>query len=60
MTWYIIDRRTNEIINAVETSTYDRAMAVVARMEGGPQNYRVDRNPPREMLEAYRYWNERP
>ena len=60
MTWYVIDRRTNEIINAIEADYYERAMAVVAKMEGGPQNLRIDRNPPRAMLEKYKYWNERP
>ena len=60
MTWYVIDRRTNEIINAIESDYYEQAMAVVAKMEGGPQNLRIDRNPPRAMLEKYQYWNERP
>ena len=58
-TYYIIDTRTNEIINAVETTSTERAQGVAAGMTD-PHTLRVSKNPPLEMLRRYRYWNERP
>lgn len=57
MTWYIIDTRTNTIVNAVDTSD---------RREPDLSGYRsakyliLDPYPPARLLEAYKYWNERP
>jgi hypothetical protein len=55
--YFLIDTRTNTIINACMTSRPGGP-----GMEGldSPEHYRWDPNPPLSMLEAYRYWNERP
>jgi hypothetical protein len=58
-TWYIIDTRSREIINAVETDTEIDARRVVDRMVDS-EHLVVDRSPSRRLLENYRYWNERP
>jgi len=54
--WYVIDRRTNEIVNCITTGG---PMPSVERFTSAEFLY-LDPNPPRHMLERYRYWNERP
>lgn len=56
-TYFIREHSSGRIVNAVETSSLDRATAVCERMVG---DLYPDPNPPRAVLEAYRYWNERP
>jgi hypothetical protein len=58
-TYYIIDTTLNAIVNAVETTSTERAQGVVAGMIDA-HNLRVSANPPLAMLEAYQFWNERP
>jgi hypothetical protein len=56
-TWYIIDTRTNEIVNACESDTKpDRVIQLMTE----PEHLRLDANPPLAMLQRYRYWDERP
>jgi hypothetical protein len=56
-TWYVIDTRTNEIVNAIEA--HDEPGRVIKHMLDA-EHLRLDKNPPLSMLEKYRYWNERP
>jgi hypothetical protein len=56
-TWYVIDTRSNEIINAIESRnkpTIDPERWMSA------EHLRLDPNPPLAMLKRYRYWDERP
>ena len=59
MDFYVIDTKTNEIINCISSNSRERAEAVVAAMIN-PEELRLDPNPPMSMLSKYRYWNERP
>jgi hypothetical protein len=54
-TWYVIDTRINEIVNACEA---DVEPDLGGFME--PEHLRLDPNPPLAMLQRYRYWEERP
>jgi len=58
-TFYIIDRRTKSIVNAVEAPSLDAADRVRRSLVDGEHCY-LRTEPPMEMLEAYRYWYERP
>lgn len=58
MTYYII--RNGSIINAVETTNGRDGVERVIRSMVNPEGVTYDANPPREMLERYRYWSERP
>jgi hypothetical protein len=58
-TYYIIDTKINEIINAVEATSLERAQAVVHGMIA-PQDLLVTAVPPMTMLHRYRYYHERP
>ena len=55
-TWYVIDTRTNEIINAIEA---DSEPGRVIRSMLDAEHLRLDADPPLEMLKRYRYWDER-
>jgi hypothetical protein len=55
--WYVIDRRTNEIINCITTD--GPRMPSVERFTEAEFLY-LDPHPPMHMLQRYRYWNERP
>lgn len=60
MTYYVRDRRTGgEIVNAIESSSRQRAADAMARMEGADDLY-LDPDPPTAVLARYRYWSERP
>lgn len=55
--WFVIDTRTNEIVNCITADkepTLDPARWVHA------ERLRLDLHPTRAQLEGYRYWNERP
>lgn len=56
--WYVVDKRTNEIINCITTSG-PRPDDALTRFVNG-EHLRLDANPPLSMLERYQYWNERP
>ena len=57
--WFIIDTRTDEIINCVTTNEgRDTAERVAANMVDG-EHLRVDCHPLISQLQQYRYWNER-
>lgn len=56
-TWYVIDTRSNEIINAVDS---DRKPEITPKRWIHAEFLRVDSNPPMAMLKRYRYWDERP
>ena len=60
-TYYIRDRRTGGIVNAVESSSPKAEVEerVLSRMVDGDHLY-LDANPPMSVLQRYRYWNERP
>lgn len=56
-TYYAIDTRTNEIVNAIESDrvpTLDPARWVSA------EHLRLDKNPPLAMLQRYEFWDHRP
>lgn len=55
-TYYVIDTRTNEIVNAIESS---RVPEIDDSWIDAPV-LRLDPNPPMAMLKRYRYWDERP
>jgi hypothetical protein len=55
--WYVIDTRTNEIVNCI-SSQGGNEPSLAGFTE--PEHLRLDRNPPRKMLERYLYWSERP
>jgi hypothetical protein len=59
MTYYIVDKRTGLIINAVEAANRAAAERV---LEGFTlaEMLRIEPHPPLAALERYRYWNERP
>ena len=56
-TWFIIDTRTNDIVNACEGA---RSEADALRGFEHPEYLRATQTPSRAQLEGYRYWNERP
>lgn len=58
-TFYVIDRRTNEIVNAVATTRPITDPALIRGWVDAEHLY-LDENPPLAVLERYRYWNERP
>lgn len=58
-TWYVIDTRSNQIINAITTSGASKP-EIDPKHWKDPEHLRLDANPPMSMLENYRYWNERP
>lgn len=61
MTYYVIDTRTNKIVNAIEVDHPIDMTKLVDQMNfEEPEFIRLDTDPPRAMLEAYQYWNERP
>lgn len=57
--WYVIDTRTNEIVNCITSSDSNRVELVLGSFVDA-EFLRLDPNPPRALLERYRYWNERP
>lgn len=57
--YFVIDTRTNEIVNCIESRTRKRADECRRTMVDS-EHLRIDDNPPREMLERYEFWNERP
>lgn len=57
--WYVIDERTNTIVNCVTTSGTG-APTNALRGFIDAEHLRLDPNPPLAMLQKYRYWNERP
>lgn len=56
-TYYVIDTRTNEIVNAIEADSYPGRI-ITSMLDA--DHLRLDANPPMRLLEKYRYWNERP
>lgn len=56
-TWFVIDTKTNEIINAIESQ--DRPDKVLKSFSDW-KSLKLDAHPPMEMLERYQYWHERP
>jgi hypothetical protein len=56
-TYYVIDKRSNRIVNAV---TSGLAPEDVLLKFPNHEHLRLDANPPLSMLERYEYWNERP
>lgn len=56
-TWYVIDTRSNEIINAIEADTKPE---ITPERWIDAEHLRLDANPPMAQLQRYRYWNERP
>jgi hypothetical protein len=58
-TWYVIDTRTDEIINAITTTSGAKPDIDPKRWESA-EHLRLDANPPLSMLRNYRYWDERP
>lgn len=61
MTYYIRDRRTGAIVNAVESRSPKAEVEerVLSHMIDSEHLY-LDANPPMSVLQRYRYWNERP
>lgn len=54
--WYVIDTRTNEIVNCITTAAgEDAANTIAANLIDG-EFLRVDRNPPAAMIERYEDW----
>lgn len=60
-TYYIRDRRSGAIVNAVSASgpKAEVEARVLPRFTCSEHLY-LDENPPTAVLERYRYWNERP
>lgn len=58
--WYVIDRRTGEIVNCITTSDGRVLTPDALKHFLDAPFLRLDQNPPRAVLERYRYWNERP
>lgn len=56
-TYYIRSRITGEIVNAVETASFDGALKACA---GCIDDVYPDPDPPMAVLSRYRYWSERP
>lgn len=56
-TYYVIDTRMNQIVNAIEA---DRKPDLSPDRWVDAEFLRLDTNPPMAMLRAYRYWDERP
>lgn len=58
--WYVVDLRTQRIVNCVTTrGGRDAALRVAAGMIDGEHLTVTDR-PNLGQLKNYRYWNERP
>jgi len=55
--WYVIDRRTGEIIDCI--TTMGSKMPSVDHFINAEFLY-LDPNPPLSKLRRYRYWDERP
>jgi hypothetical protein len=57
ITYYVIDTRTNQIINAIESRKPEGP-----DLEGfqNREHLRLETRPTMAQLSAYRYWNERP
>lgn len=58
-TWYVIDTRSNQIINAITTSGPGEP-EIDPKFWEDAEHLRLDDNPPMSMLKNYRYWDERP
>lgn len=58
--WYVIDRRSGEIINCISVAGNSRAPTIMLRSFVDHEHLYLDPSPPRATLERYRYWNERP
>jgi len=59
-TYYIRDRKSGEIVNAVEVDGWfspEQQQRHLDRMTG---DLYFDQHPPLEVLKRYRYWDERP
>jgi hypothetical protein len=62
-TYYVIDSRSNRIVNAITTTrnlSDPTEAADALRGFINPEHLRLDANPPQSMLERYQYWSERP
>lgn len=57
ITWYVIDERSGQIVNAVESS---RSPENLMEVLGYDFPFRLDDDPPMALLRDYQYWNERP
>lgn len=57
-TFYIRDRRSGAIVNAVTTS--ERMADISLDRFVDSEHLFLDPNPPASILHAYRYWSERP
>jgi hypothetical protein len=55
-TWYVIDTRCNEIINAVKSR---EKPSLDPERWASAEHLRFDANPPLAMLQRYRYRDER-
>ena len=58
-TWYVIDTRSNEIINAMDVHDGHKP-TIDPKHWVDAEHLRLDANPPIEQLKRYRYWDERP
>lgn len=56
--WFVIDTRTNVIVNCIYTADDREPSLDFGWTE--PEFLRVDKNPTREQRESYRFWYERP
>jgi hypothetical protein len=59
MTYYVIDKRTGKIVNAIETDSLRRAQEALIGFDNR-HHLEVTPSPLLETLEQYRYWRERP
>lgn len=56
--FYVIDTRTNRIVNCITTSGEMPTLDPQRWMSA--EHLRLDEHPTRSQLEAYEYWNGRP
>ena len=56
--FYVIDTRTNEIVNCVTTS--GNVPTLDPKGWEDAEHLRLDEHPTMSQLQQYRYWNERP
>jgi hypothetical protein len=59
-TYFIIDPADGEIVNAVETTSRERAQRVADDMIPHPMVVKTERELRPGVLSRYRYWSERP
>ncbi len=58
-TYFVIDRRSNSIVNAMAT-TLPITDPTLLRGFTDAEHLYLDEHPPMAVLERYQYWSERP